>query len=305
LNGNKGCFVFGWESDTTNHSTGRSSLLAKSFLSQIMSVIREYRIPLPLSVEEYRIAQLYSVAEASKNETGGGEGIEIVVNEPYDIPKYGGAGQYTHKIFHLQNKVPAFIRLLAPSGSLEIHEKAWNAYPYCRTEYSNPYMKENFYVIITTWHKGERVTRTDTANKHHTLTEGELSKRTVDFIDIVNDPVSSSDYKEEEDPKKFHSKKTGRGPLSGDDWYSKCEQYMCCYKLYQVQFKWWGLQTKVESVIMRAVRRLLLNFHRQVFCWIDKWHGLTIEDIRKIEEQTKLDLEKLRKEGKVRGMVEK
>ena len=97
----------------------------------------------------------------------------------------------------------------------------------------------------------------------------------------------------------------GRGPLSGDDWYSKCEQYMCCYKLYQVQFKWWGLQTKVESVIMRAVRRLLLNFHRQVFCWIDKWHGLTIEDIRKIEEQTKLDLEKLRKEGKVRGMVEK
>jgi len=25
------------------------------------------------------------------------------------------------------------IRLLAPKGSLEIHEEAWNAYPYCRT----------------------------------------------------------------------------------------------------------------------------------------------------------------------------
>lgn len=30
-------------------------------------------------------------------------------------------------------KVPGFIRLIAPKGSLEIHEKAWNAYPYCRT----------------------------------------------------------------------------------------------------------------------------------------------------------------------------
>lgn len=43
------------------------------------------------------------------------------------------SGQYTYKIYHLASKVPAFIRLLAPKGSLEIHEEAWNAYPYCRT----------------------------------------------------------------------------------------------------------------------------------------------------------------------------
>ena len=43
------------------------------------------------------------------------------------------SGQYTYKIYHLASKVPAMIRLLAPKGSLEIHEEAWNAYPYCRT----------------------------------------------------------------------------------------------------------------------------------------------------------------------------
>ena len=79
---------------------------------------------------------------------------------------------------------------------------------------------------------------------------------------------------------------------------------MCCYKLYKVEFKWFGLQEKVQNVIIRAAKRLLLNFHRQLFCWIDKWHGLTIADIRKIEEQTKVDLKKLRGEGKVRGMIE-
>lgn len=83
------------------------------------------------------MAQLYSVAEASKDNTGGGEGIEVLKNEPFtNFPLLGGkynAGQYTYKIYHLASKVPSFIRLLAPKGSLEIHEEAWNAYPYCRT----------------------------------------------------------------------------------------------------------------------------------------------------------------------------
>jgi len=39
-------------------------------------IIKEFRVTLPMTVEEYQVAQLYSVAEASKNETGGGEGVE-------------------------------------------------------------------------------------------------------------------------------------------------------------------------------------------------------------------------------------
>uniref|UniRef100_A0A803TBD1 Phosphatidylinositol transfer protein alpha isoform n=1 Tax=Anolis carolinensis TaxID=28377 RepID=A0A803TBD1_ANOCA len=51
----------------------------------------------------YQVGQLYSVAEASKNETGGGEGVEVLVNEPYE--RDGERGQYTHKIYHLQRWV--------------------------------------------------------------------------------------------------------------------------------------------------------------------------------------------------------
>ena len=49
---------------------------------------------------QYQIGQLYSVAEASKNETGGGEGVEVVTNEPFENEKMG-KGQFTHKIYHL------------------------------------------------------------------------------------------------------------------------------------------------------------------------------------------------------------
>uniref|UniRef100_A0A8C5RZE7 Phosphatidylinositol transfer protein alpha isoform n=1 Tax=Laticauda laticaudata TaxID=8630 RepID=A0A8C5RZE7_LATLA len=99
-----------------------------------MVLVKEYRVVLPVSVEEYQVGQLYSVAEASKNETGGGEGVEVLVNEPYE--RDGERGQYTHKIYHLQSKVPPFVRMLAPEGALDIHEKAWNAYPFCRTALS-------------------------------------------------------------------------------------------------------------------------------------------------------------------------
>lgn len=49
---------------------------------------------------QYQVGQLYSVAEASKNETGGGEGIQVLKNEPYE--QDGEKGQYTHKIYHLK-----------------------------------------------------------------------------------------------------------------------------------------------------------------------------------------------------------
>ena len=50
---------------------------------------------------QYQVGQLYTVAEASKNETGGGEGVEVIANEPYD--ENGEKGQFTHKIYYLQS----------------------------------------------------------------------------------------------------------------------------------------------------------------------------------------------------------
>lgn len=40
-------------------------------------------------------------------------------------------------------------------------------------------------------------------------------------------------------------------------------------------------------------KRIFTNFHRQVYCWLDKYHGLTMDDIRRIEEQTKKELDEV------------
>jgi len=271
--------------------------------SEITMIIKEYRVTLPMTVEEYQVAQLYSVAEASKNETGGGEGVEVLENKPYeDIPLLNGKftkGQYTYKIYHLASKVPGWIKMIAPKGSLELHEEAWNAYPYCKTVLTNPgYMKDNFYIIIETYHKPDRG---DCANAHE-LDKKKLEKRIVVPMDISTDAVLSADYKEHEDPRKVKSVKTGRGPLN-PGWKGSCDPVMTAYKLVTIQFKWWGLQDRVENFIHTTERRIFLNFHRQVFCWTDKWYGMTMADIRELEEKTKQELDEERSKGSIKGTV--
>ncbi|KAG5835106.1 hypothetical protein ANANG_G00268600 [Anguilla anguilla] len=235
-----------------------------------MVLIKEYRVVLPCSVEEYQVGQLYSVAEASKNETGGGEGIEVLKNEPYE--KEGEKGQYTHKIYHLKSKVPTFVKMIAPEGALVFHEKAWNAYPYCRTivtvsnlnakhdpfvfSHTNEYMKDDFFIKIETWHKPD----TGTLENVHELDAATWKTVMVVPIDIADkEQVSPSDYKEEEDPALFKSEKTGRGPL-GPNWKEELQNtpecpHMCAYKLVTVKFKWWGLQSKIENFIHQQEKR--------------------------------------------------
>lgn len=54
---------------------------------------------------------------------------------------------------------------------------------------------------------------------------------------------------------------------------------------------------------VRSIRVIDLYLpNRQVFCWIDGWYGLTMDDIRAIEDRTKEELDKQRQVGEVRGM---
>uniref|UniRef100_UPI00398E7676 phosphatidylinositol transfer protein, alpha a isoform X2 n=1 Tax=Pristiophorus japonicus TaxID=55135 RepID=UPI00398E7676 len=260
------------------------------------------RVILPISVDEYQVGQLYSVAEASKNETGGGEGVEVLKNEPYE--KDGEKGQYTHKIYHLQRKVPKFVQMLAPEGALNVHEKAWNAYPYCRTVITNEYMKDDFLIKIETWHKPDM----GTVENVHNLDPNTWKNVEIVHIDIADrSQIHSRDYKAEEDPAIFKSTKTGRGQL-GPNWKKELVKkrdwpHMCAYKLVTVKFKWWGLQTKVESFIQKQERRLFTVFHRQLFCWMDRWISLTMDDIRRMEEDTKKELDEMILNGPVRGLT--
>ncbi|KAM7090189.1 membrane-associated phosphatidylinositol transfer protein 2 isoform 5-T8 [Ciconia maguari] len=254
-------------------------------------LIKEYRIPLPMSVEEYRIAQLYMIQKKSREETcGEGSGVEILENRPYmDGP--GGNGQYTHKVYHIGMHIPSWFRSILPKAALRVEEESWNAYPYTRTRYTCPFV-EKFSIDIETYYKTDPGEHVNVFN----LSPAEKRQTILDPIDIVKDPIPPHEYKAEEDPKLYKSVKTKRGPLS-EDWIQEYKNnpgkypIMCAYKLCKVEFRYWGMQSKIERFIHDVgLRKVMVRAHRQAWCWQDEWYGLTIEDIRQLEKEAQLML---------------
>ncbi|XP_078106905.1 membrane-associated phosphatidylinositol transfer protein 2-like isoform X5 [Sander vitreus] len=254
-------------------------------------LIKEYRIPMPMSVEEYRIAQLYMIQKKSREEScGEGSGVEILENKPYtDGP--GGTGQYTHKVYHIGMHIPSWFRSILPKAALRVEEESWNAYPYTRTRYTCPFV-EKFSIDIETYYKSDTGNQADVFNMSAT----EKRQRTIDPIDIVTDPIPPHEYKAEEDTRLYKSAKTQRGPLQ-DDWIEEYKNnpgktpIMCAYKLCKVEFRYWGMQSKIERFIHDVgLRKVMVRAHRQAWCWQDEWYGLTMEDIRQLELETQLAL---------------
>ncbi|XP_071477493.1 phosphatidylinositol transfer protein alpha isoform-like [Diadema antillarum] len=210
--------------------------------------ITEYRIVLPLTLDELNIASLYTVCAVSKAETGGGEGIEWVVRRETETDD-GEPCLYTHKIIHMEKKVPGFIRMLLPSGAFTIHEKTTNCFPRCRTEYSNPgYMKDNYSTVVETISIADDRGEIDNV---FDLGPEELSRREVVNIDIINDRIPNSESQFNTDPSKVTFQKVKRGPF-GPHWQDTCTPVLCCYKLVKTEFKWFGLQEKIQAQIKKS-----------------------------------------------------
>uniref|UniRef100_A0A8C7VMG5 DDHD domain-containing protein n=1 Tax=Oncorhynchus mykiss TaxID=8022 RepID=A0A8C7VMG5_ONCMY len=254
-------------------------------------LIKEYRIPMPMSVDEYRIAQLYMIQKKSRDETcGEGSGVEILENKPYENGP-GGIGQYTHKVYHIGMHIPSWFRSILPKAALRVEEESWNAYPYTRTRYTCPFV-EKFSIDIETYYKPDTGNQPDVFN----MSPAEKRLRTLDPIDIVKDPITPHEYLQEEDPRIYTSDKTKRGPLQ-EDWIEEYNNnpgktpIMCAYKLCKVEFRYWGMQSKIERFIHDVgLRKVMVRAHRQAWCWQDEWYGLTIEDIRQLELETQLAL---------------
>nr|XP_057918985.1 membrane-associated phosphatidylinositol transfer protein 2-like isoform X2 [Doryrhamphus excisus] len=256
-------------------------------------LIKEYRIPMPMSVEEYRIAQLYMIQKKSREEScGEGSGVEILENKPYEDGP-GGSGQYTRKVYHIGKHIPSWFCSILPQAALRVEEESWNAYPYTRTRYTCPFV-EKFSIDIETYYMPDTGNQVDVFN----LSSAEKRQRTVDPIDIVRDYIPPHEYLVEEDPRLYQSVKTKRGPLC-EDWIEEISRspgrssVMCAYKLCKVEFRYWGMQSKIERFIHDVgLRKVMVRAHRQAWCWQDEWYGLTMEDIRQLELETQLALAK-------------
>lgn len=138
----------------------------------------------------------------------------------------------------------------------------------------------------------------------HKLSGEALRKRTVVYIDVAKQQDDGKKMYDGDntDASTFVSKLTGRGPLQ-QGWQKECEPVMCAYKLVYADFDYWGLQGRVEEFMQVYEQGLFQNANRQLWCWIDDWHKLSIEDVRAYENEVaeRTNLITQIKEGKVTG----
>ncbi|NWX90309.1 PITC1 protein, partial [Nothoprocta pentlandii] len=237
-------------------------------------LVKEYRICMPLTTEEYRVGQLYTISKHSHQESEKGEGVEVVKNEPHEDPVHG-PGQFTEKRVHLSSKLPSWARAVTPR-IFYITEKAWNYYPYTITGEAAAGARcsflPKFSIYIETKYEdncgdSENIFRSDKI----------LGDHEVSFLDIAFDEIPERYYRSLEvkgapgghwgpaacaapasrplsphqDPRYFSSAKTGRGPLR-EGWRLHTKPIMCSYKLVSVKFEVWGLQSRVEQFVHKV-----------------------------------------------------
>lgn len=237
---------------------------------------------MPLSVEEYQIAQSYMVMKMQQQNTSSNEGVDILEDRPFEDDAYG-KGQYTSKVYHLQSKAPTWLTTFAPADALIMQEEAWNAYPICKTVIKCPYFAK-FRLTIETVHKADN----GKSENVHALTEEQLAARQVEIIDIASAPRDYWSHvvgRNNMDFSTFKSARTGRGPLL-EGWQDRCHPVMTAYKLVTVDVPYWGFGYRLEQALLAGERALFIESHRNCFGWIDEWFGMTMQQIHQLEQQS-------------------
>lgn len=279
--------------------------------------IFEYRIIVPIDYARYEIANRHMCLDYVKTESHGGEGIEVVKDETYDIkgknlkgsPK---KGQHTYKILHIKSKFPSFVRWAIPDKYLHFHEDSTVEYPHFYTKYTVPGFGEKFYCDINSQHveyicDGNGVMKNFPENALN-LSSKELKERKIIWLDIVhgnpkksdnslkhfkcneyNLDFSTSEFKNKDDEKESkgkHHNKEDHPPL----WTTRYKGPMVC-AIKVVKFE---LDNSLKSVVEKTVTesampKVFIESHRRMIHCIDDWFNLSVSDMEKLEEKQRED----------------
>ncbi|KAG2670322.1 hypothetical protein I3760_14G080500 [Carya illinoinensis] len=116
----------------------------------------------------------------------------------------------------------------------------------------------------------------------------ELEAREVEYIDIASSEGNYWSYlvgNNNVDFSVFKSARTGRGPLL-EGWQDRCDPVMTAYKLVTIDAPYWGFGYRLEQALIAGEKALFLESHRNCFSWIDEWYGMTVQQIRELEQQS-------------------
>jgi hypothetical protein len=101
--------------------------------------LQEYRIPMPFTVDEYRVGHDFTVVKSTlaeiDSEGPSGMNCEMMSSERCSDPVLGN-GRHTKRRFYFGSRLPAIVQtMLGGNNSLLVEEDAYTFYPYGRKSF--------------------------------------------------------------------------------------------------------------------------------------------------------------------------
>eukprot|EP00058_Branchiostoma_floridae_P005248 XP_002590736.1 hypothetical protein BRAFLDRAFT_78151 [Branchiostoma floridae] len=200
-----------------------------------------------------------------------------------------------------------WFRSILPKAALRVEEEAWNAYPYTRTRYTCPFI-EKFYLEIETKYCADggiqdnvfNLSGTEKRNRIVDMIDVVKDDLPAHDYKLEEDPALYKSVKTGRGPLGQDWKQRCQDSPAQDIMcsYKLCltkdlcgvlpcgtklkyifhyhldspaQDIMCSYKLCKVEFRYWGMQNKIEKFIHDvALRKTMLQAHRQAWCWQDE-----------------------------------
>ena len=263
---------------------------------------KEYRIPLPLTLDEYRRGQQWTENELLK-ETFQTCSTLILLDEqitdeqhakiiweklPFSYKSHlAPSTSITHKKYRIQNSKSKLFDffLLNTKADFILDEFSFNNWPYTLTilenvEYSLRIFIQSFYVNnhLTMFNRAEHCQFYFPWNND----DERKSFNQYEIINIAERFDEKKDYRIDEDPtRNFSRKKPHLLPLQlNSKWYENWPSHqpsMCVYKLIElILFNEKSLLTKATnkllcSSILKTQKMIYHRFHQKMLTNIDQW----------------------------------
>ena len=230
---------------------------------------------MPLSVEEFKRGQRYTIARAERDAIAEGVGVMLVLSEHCQHEFYGD-GVHQEKRFYLSSHLPAWAQSFIPS-SFYVLEESWDFYPHhCHSVFTCK-MLPGLRVEIYSCYINDKATTENVFN----LDPAVLKHRKVQVFDVINDKLKDTKGGRY-NIRGFKCEKAQRGPLH-KDWIETQNEVMCSYKLIRASVPILGIQNRAENGIAEGLSEVLFRTHKDSVMWLDDWFDITYGELRELE----------------------
>lgn len=238
----------------------------------------EYRIPMPLSLEEYEVGSTYAYLRSIEEQLGTGAGVELLERREFEEeePEDGRmeAGVYRRKKNQFGQHLPTILSSLAPEGSLYVVEESWDCFPFKKSVFKSPYLGAAFHIEV------RQMILDDDRGEHPNALDLDpvYLDRPIEYIDIFSDDKTGSPLEGPGDIALFRSEKHGRGPLK-EDFHVDHDPICTVYSAVFIRLDTPVLQETAENLLLSwGVRDMLLAIHRRTVMCLDEWKDIHDND---------------------------